>query len=69
MFIKIIDVIIVMIGLVLMIIAIEQNNNLLRIHLSMVDGSNHIIHDSKGNVLGKLELKGNNLSFECFIQR
>ena len=48
-----------------MIIAIEQNNNLLRIHLSMVDGSNHIIHDSKGNVLGKLELKGNNLSFEC----
>ena len=46
-----------------MIIAILQNNIILRKHISYSDGSNYIIHDTKGNVLGNIVFNGT----KCFF--
>ena len=46
-----------------MIIAILQNNLILRRHISYSDGSNYIIHDTKGNVLGNIVFKDSKCTF------
>ena len=46
-----------------MIIAILQNNLILRRHISYSDGSNYIIHDTKGNVLGNIVFHGTQCMF------
>ena len=46
-----------------MIIAVLQNNLLIRLHLSSQAGGNYIIHDTKGNVIGNIVFEGDKYLF------